>query len=170
MQPCALPENALLGAYRAGGAYTDCYTVDVPGEVSPARYVAAFYTSAPFRLERLILKWAVDRPSTDDEAVALASGRRDDFSAWRVEERSVNQLLLCDYRGSTRSWLMVAPVVTQEGPATRLYFGSAVVPSRNAGGDKTATGWMFRVLLGFHRIYSRVLLAAAKSRLESGAV
>jgi hypothetical protein len=36
--------------------------------VTLAEYVNAFYTTRVFRLERIILKWAVSRPSTDAQA------------------------------------------------------------------------------------------------------
>ncbi|HET9483682.1 MAG TPA: hypothetical protein VFO79_06985, partial [Xanthomonadales bacterium] len=95
------------------------------------------------------------------QAAALASGRADAFAAWSVEGRTDDQLLLCDLHGRTRSWLMSAPL---DG-GTRLYFGSAVVPV--AGRDGRATlGTGYRALLGFHRIYSRVLLRSARARLE----
>ena len=60
-------------------AYTDCYTADISGPVSHAQYVTAFYTTAVFKLERLILKWAVSRPSTDAQAEQMAAGAIDDL-------------------------------------------------------------------------------------------
>ena len=52
------------------------------------------------------------------------------------------------------------------GPArTRLYFGSAVVPVANAGSGEDSIGFAFRALLGFHKLYSRVLLRSAAARL-----
>jgi hypothetical protein len=67
---------------------------------------------------------------------------------------------------------MVAPVKEPDQPErTRLYFGSAVLPRRGGAGkagevsEKLRMGWMFYVLLGFHRLYSRLLLAAASRRL-----
>jgi hypothetical protein len=138
----------------------------MPGVVSHAQYVAAFYTTPVFRLERLMLKWAISRPSTDVQAGQLAAGETDSFAAWQVESRCENQLLLADLRGRTRSWLMVAPVVNQNGAATRLYFGSAVIPVQKSGAGKPTLGLIFRALMGFHRIYSQVLLHAARSRLE----
>lgn len=157
----------MLARYRRDGAFTDCYTVDIAGSVSHAQYVAAFYTTAVFKLERLILKWAISRPSTDAQAGQLAAGEIDSFAAWRVEKRSHDQLLLADLRGSTRSWLMVAPVETKNGAGTRLYFGSAVIPVQSPQTGQQTLGLGFRALLGFHRIYSEVLLSAAKARLRS---
>lgn len=162
IQPCPLPEHALLQVYARNGSYADCYATDIAGAVTHEQYVAAFYTTAVFKLERLILKWAVARPSTDAQARQLAAGTLDDFAAWHVERRAANQLLLCDFMGRTRSWLMVAPQVTDRGPATRLYFGSAVTPRRGA----TSPGSGLGLMLAFHQLYSRVLLSAARRRLE----
>ena len=50
--------------------------------------------------------------------------------------------------------------------STCLYFGSAVVPSIDRASGKARMGFVFKALLGFHRIYSRVLLHAARSRLS----
>ncbi|KQV54639.1 hypothetical protein ASE26_02085 [Duganella sp. Root198D2] len=143
----------MLQRYREQGAYTDCFAIDVPGQVPHAAFVEAFYTSAVFKLERLLLALFVARPSRDAEARELASGQRQQFAAWSVEGRAPGQLLMCDYAGSTRSWLMALPA----GQGTRLYFGSAVVRSRQGG--------VFRALLGFHKLYSRILLRAAASRV-----
>ena len=170
IQSCPLPEVALLARYRREGAFTDCYAVDIPGAISQARYVAAFYTTPVFKLERLILKWAVSRSSTDAQAGQLAAGEIEHFAAWRVEARSPDQLLLADLQGRTRSWLMVAPLDTGNGSGTRLYFGSAVVPSAWTPDGKPKLGAVFRGLLGFHGIYSQVLLSAAKTRLTAAGI
>lgn len=167
VQSCPLPDGALLARYRREGAFTDCYATDMAGSVSHAQYVAAFYTTPVFRLERLILKWAVSRPSTDAEAGQLAAGEIDQFAAWHVEARSPHQLLLADLRGRTRSWLMVARLDGGNASGTRLYFGSAIVPVKKAGAGKPALGPAFQALLGFHRIYSQVLLSAVRSRLSA---
>lgn len=167
IESCKLPEGALLARYQEAGAYTDCYTTDIAGPVSHAQYVRAFYTTFPFRLERLILKWLVSKPSKDADVDQLATGATATFAAWRVEARSDNQLLLCDFRGSTRSWLMTAPPATDRGGGTRLYFGSAVVPRKNAQTGISKMAFVFRALLGFHKLYSLVLLYSAKSRLEA---
>jgi len=160
-----LPDHALLGRYAQAGAFTDCYSTVVPASVSQAEYVEAFYTSAVFKLERLVLAWFASRPSTDAQARQLAAGEVDSFAAWDVEARSADQLLLSDFKRSTRSWLMVAPAQGREA-MTRLYFGSAVVPMVNKRTGEARMGLAFRALLGFHRIYSRVLLGAARSRLQ----
>jgi len=159
---CALPEQALLIRYARSGAYTDCYATDVPRPVSHAEYVEAFYTGAVFKLERLLLAWFAARPSTDAQARDLASGALSSFAAWRVEERNASQLLMRDFSGRTRSWLMVEPL---GAGATRLYFGSAVVPARDQATGRASMGVAFKALLGFHKLYSRVLLRGAVAQI-----
>lgn len=167
IQPCALPEGALLAIHQRNGSYTDCYTTEIAGPVAHAQYVTAFYTTSVFKLERWILRWAAAKPSTDLQATQLAAGAINSFSAWHVERRCDNQLLLCDFQGRTRSWFMVAHSAAGDGSRTRLYFGSAVVPVVDAKTGRHALGRVFRLLLGFHRIYSVVLLRAARSRLQA---
>lgn len=167
IEKCPLPANALLGKYARRGCYTDCYTTVVPRTVTHARFVTSFYTTWLFRIERLILKWLVSRPSSDDEARQLAEGHSDTFAAWSVEDRSENQLLLCDLRERTRSWLMVMPIAGAPGAATRLYFGSAVVLARSSDAEQSSPGLLFRALIGFHKLYSVALLRAARSAILS---
>lgn len=162
---CPLPDNALLQSYRQNNDYTDCYTTDIRNVVTLAEYVSAFYTTCLFKLERLILKIAVSRPSTDAEARQLASGEVDTFAAWYVESRSENQILMCDFRNRTRSWLMVSPLPGDDGGESRLYFGSAVVRAHD--NETTSPGTGFNVLLQIHKLYSVALLYSAKSRLQS---
>jgi hypothetical protein len=159
--PCELPPSALLRKYVYEGAYTDCYVTEIATIVSHAEYVEAFYTTAAFRLERLILKWLVAKPSSDSDVRRLARAEVDSFAAWSVEGRAPDQILLCDFMRRSRSWLMVAPI--EEG-GTRLYFGSAIVPVRSKSG-KAVLGFPFNAMMGFHKLYSRVLLGSARSRL-----
>ncbi|MDR6840584.1 hypothetical protein [Pseudoxanthomonas sacheonensis] len=163
--PCPLPDASLLSRYRPQqGAYTDCYSTEIAVRVTQADFVEAFYTTWVFKLERTILKWAVAKPSTDAQATLLAQGGLDAFSAWTVEDRREDQLLLCDLHGRTRSWLMTA--AGESGDDTRLYFGSAVVPAKGSeSGADIGTG--FRLLLGFHKMYSKILLKAAVTRLQA---
>jgi hypothetical protein len=153
-----LSEDALLARYRIRGEYPDCYEVMVPRPVSLADFVAAFYTTPVFRLERWLLAHLARFPSTDEQARLLARGELTRFAAWQVEAREADQVLLA--AGRTRSWLMVVP--QPGGAGTTLRFGSAVVQRRRGG-----MGWPFGALLGFHKLYSRVLLAAAARRLAS---
>jgi hypothetical protein len=160
-----LPHNALLRKYCDSGAYTDCYSTDIVRSISHAEYVTAFYTTWLFKLERIILSRVVAKPSTDADVKLLADGKTERFAAWTVEARSDNQILLSDYQGRTRSWLMTEPVDAGGENHTRLYFGSAVVPLRKSASEKAVMGSAFRALLGFHKVYSQALLYCAKSRL-----
>ena len=166
IRACELPPGVLLARYRETGAYADCYVAEVGYAVTQAEYVEAFYTTAAFKLERWLLGRLAARPSTDAQARELATGQRTSFAAWSVEGRAADQLLLCDFQGRTRSWLMTAPVAHGGAAGTRLYFGSAVVPLSKPGpADRPRMGFAFRALLGFHKAYSRVLLRAAVARL-----
>jgi hypothetical protein len=160
-----LPSNALLSTYSQGNGYTDCYRTELRGSYTLPQYIFAFYTTAIFKLERLILKLAASKPSNDDQANSLAEGNTDVFAAWSVEQRTENQILLADYIGRTRSWLMIEPSISES--TTTLYFGSAIVPTVNPKSGQQELGTIFHALLGFHKLYSKILLAAAKSRLAS---
>jgi hypothetical protein len=166
VRSCQLPSDALLNHYLASGAYADCYVTEVAHRVSHAEFVEAFYTTAVFKLERLILRMLISRPSTDAQAGQLARGELSSFAAWSVERRAPNQLLLSDASGRTRSWLMVAVSENYDFIGTVLYFGSAVVPVRSVKTGRTSLGPVFSALLGFHKLYSRVLLRAAGRRLS----
>ena len=147
-----LPDHALLTKFARGGAYADCYVTAVPLEVTHAEYVEAFYTSWLFKLERVILAWFVQKPSTDEEARALSRGERDTFAAWSTESRAGNQLVMLDFMAYTCSWLMIESRPAQ----TLLYFGTGIM-RRTLG---------FKLLLPFHKVYARSLLAAARGRLR----
>jgi hypothetical protein len=157
-----LPDHALHAGYARQGSYADCYSTDIDRQVGLAGFVAAFYTTWLFKLERAILALLVNKPSTDEQAAAIARGQRQDFAAWTEEARAGDQLLMCDFQGNTRSWFMVAPV----GGVTRLYFGSVVVRRRDPATGQLAMGRGFSLLLGFHKLYSRALLRAAHARLH----
>lgn len=157
--PCELPAGALLEKYVAKGAHVDCFVTEVAANVSFARFVEAFYTSAAFRPERLVLA-LIGKASTDADVRRLAHEETGTFAAWSVEARAQDQLLLCDFVSRTRSWLMASPL---EG-GRRLYFGTAVVPvGFGSGGGRL--GFPFDALLPFHKLYSRVLLDAARGRV-----
>ena len=161
---CNLPATALLEKYVGNGIYTDCYRAEICGTVSQAQYVTAFYTTWIFKIERTILKWVVAKPSTDDQASQLADGRIDKFAAWQVEDSCDNQLLLSDFRGRTRSWFMTLPAGS-DSAQTSLYFGSAVIPVTESDSGNITAGRGYQALLGFHQLYSRVLLYSARLRL-----
>ena len=164
IQPHPLPTHALLTKYANSGAYTDCFLTEIARRVSHAEFVEAFYTGGLFKVERFLLGVLIAKPSTDLQARQLAAGELNEFAAWRVEARAVDQLLLRAVDGRTRSWLMVSAV---EVPGrTRLYFGSAVVLAVNPATGKSKMGFVFKALLGFHELYSRALLSAAAARLS----
>ena len=179
--PCALPPVAFLRKYVGDTGYVDCYVSEVAGSVSQAAFVEAFYTTGLFKVERTVLKWFAGRPSTDFDAKQLSAGSLSSFAAWRVEAQDAEQLLLADFTGRTRSWLMaveaveageavedvvaVAGKATTHASRTRLYFGSAVVPRKDRATGRQRMGFAFHALLGFHRLYSRLLLGAASARV-----
>ena len=166
IQKSPIPANTFLASYSIAGGYVDCYCTEIPGQISFSEYIRSFYTTLLFRLERLLLKLAVSKPSTDKEAENLADGDINMFAAWRVEKRTENELLMCDFRGRTRSWLMVTPVNTAYRARTRLYFGSIIVPVRNPKTGEMSLGPVFQALLGFHKIYSILLLFSAARNVK----
>lgn len=168
IQSCEVPPNTLLRKYKDGAGYADCYVTEVPGTITQSTFIEAFYTTPLFKIERTILKYFVSKPATDADAKQLALGNATTFSAWRVESQSSSELLLADFTGGTRSWLMTtASVDSRTGnPTTLLYFGSAVVPNKRNSAGQPRMGWIFHALLGFHRLYSRLLLKAASKRVR----
>jgi len=168
VRPCDVPMQTHLSSYKDGLGYADCYVVEMPGEVTQAAFIEAFYTSPLFKIERVILGLVASKPATDADARQLALGKATSFSAWRVEAQSASELLLADITGRTRSWLMAKPNMSFTGlPSTLLYFGSAVVPLASNGSKGARMGKLFVALSGFHRLYSRLLLSAASSRVRA---
>jgi hypothetical protein len=166
VQPCEVPLNSLLSAYQGGAGFADCYVAEVSVAVTQAEFIEAFYTSPLFKIERTLLKYFAGKSATDADARELAAGKAERFSAWRVEGQSNSELLLADFTGRTRSWLRTSPTgAADQATGTRLYFGSAVVPRERNGTAKPVMGWPFHALLGFHRLYSRLLLHAASRRV-----
>ncbi len=151
-----LPSGALLERYRTEGGHVDCYVADVPRSVDLGQLITAFYTSRAFRPERWLIGVLLRKRADDGDVARLAAGATAHFSAWTVEARREDEILLCDFQSRTRSWLRVLPI---EG-GTRLHFGSAVVPQKR-GADRL----VFSALLGFHRWYSRVLLGGTVKNL-----
>lgn len=149
-----LPEASFLKPYENKG-FVDCFTCSVPRTINLATYIQAFYSSPAFWAERQGLKLMKFHPGSRAQIAALAAGDVDVFSAWRVEQRSDTQILLCDVKEQTRSWLMAE---ASEG-GTKLYFGSAVLRQ----GSQIPGG--FRLLMGFHAVYSKALLKSAVNGL-----
>lgn len=147
-----VPSGALLAAYDGRG-HVDAYAADLPRPVDLPDFIRAFYDSPAFRPERWILAAVGHRGSAADLA-ALADGRGSRFAAWTLEARRPDEVLLAAF--STRSWLAVEP----RGTGCTLHFGSAVVARADG-----RLGPGFHALLGFHRLYSRVLLGTAARAL-----
>jgi hypothetical protein len=159
IEKCPVLQNTFLENYLIDGNYVDCYTTIIDKQVSFSEFVFAFYTTWLFKTEAFILKYTVRKPSSDVDAKKLANAEIDAFAAWTVESRSENQMLMCDMASRTRSWFMFENVEDK----TKLYFGSAVVPKKRGEG----LGFIFTLLLGFHQIYSILLLYFAKRKLLS---
>ncbi|MBL8100346.1 MAG: hypothetical protein JNK81_14275 [Anaerolineales bacterium] len=158
IEKISVPKNTFLENYLMNGNYVDCYMTTMDKQISFPEFIFAFYTTWLFKVEAFILTYTVRKPSSDVEAKKLSIAEIDKFAAWTVESRSENQMLMCDFVGRTRSWFMVE----NAGDKTKLYFGSAVVPEKRGEG----LGFIFILLLGFHQIYSILLLWSAKSKLQ----
>jgi hypothetical protein len=156
-----LPDGALLARYRdMPGAYTDCYSTVVEPQVTVEAFIAAFYTTPLFKCERFVL-FLIGRGTTDAIVRALAAGKVNAFAAWTVEGRGENELLVCDFVGLTRSWLMAVP--RENG--TRLYFGTAAVPRSSDRSGNPRPGWGFRFFAPLHVIYAKALLRSAAKKV-----
>ena len=163
VSPTAPPEGSLIGVFvQAPAHYSDAFMADISGPVSLSDVIRAFYTTPLFRAERVVLRLAGLRGG-DADVARLAEGTTDRFAAWQVEARREDEILLADVSGRTKSWLAVRAEGDKAG-ATRVYFGSVIVPAGTKG--HAALGPVFRVLIGPHRLYSRLLLAAALRRLQ----
>ena len=165
-----VPATSLLKTYRDGPnaqaweQFSDCFTTTVDRPVTLEEFVHAFYTSPVFRLERALLR-LVKLPSTDTEARAVAEGTGQTFAAWRVGQRTATQLLMCDVMGRTRSWFAVTPSEAGGQSGTVLQFGSGIAAAVDPATGEGRRSLGFRLLGGFHILYSQVLLGAAKARL-----
>ena len=167
--PSDIPAGSLLATYaeapEAGTVpnYCDCYSTRIEASINLPDFLYAFYTSPAFSIERKLLALALRVPSSDEDARALATDRSSHFSAWRVENRRDNEILLRFPKSNTGSWLMVRPCSGEDSESTELLFGSVVFPKT----PDTRFGVVFHALTVFHRFYSRVLLNSAGKRLVS---
>jgi hypothetical protein len=160
-----VPSGTLLSRYDSPPAYADCFVVDVDRAADVGSFCAAFYTTFLFRIERAILAM-LGRNATDHDAVSLARGERQEFAAWTVEQRNEREILMRDATGRTRSWFMTAPLGSG---GTRLFFGSAITATTAGPGKPASIGPVFQLLLGFHKLYSRTLLAQAAAKIRRNA-
>lgn len=159
-----LPKSALSASYQGQGAFVDCYYLDIDQDISLDKYIQAFYTTPVFKLERSLLSLATFKRTNDDDALELSLGKSDRYSIWTVEGRETNQILMRDFTGNTRSWLMVEKASDNE-MKTRLYFGSVVVPKGKTENGQASFGGLFHLLGKFHQVYSKALLSAAYKKL-----
>ena len=159
---CPVPPDSLLDRFaRSRGAFADAYVQALPRRVPLAEFVEAFYTTRLFKTERLLLA-VLGKRSSDAMARAVARGEGERIAVWTIEARTADELLMHEDSGITRSWFKAEP---QADGGTRLWFGSALVPRRRGPGGEPRFGLGFHALIGFHRWYSRALLAAALRRL-----
>lgn len=154
------PPDSLIGARAQTGDRVDGFTAEIDGDISLQALVERFYNSPAFRPERWLLSAFFGMPSSDDDVAALASGARTGFAAWTVEARNAREIILRDFLGFTRSWLMAERLPEPDAPRTRLWFGTAFAPGAPRSGLRLLS-FAFHVLRPFHEIYSRALLGAA---------
>lgn len=157
----ALPPSSLLARHRGTECYRDAFCARVPGEVSLKRFIAAFYASAAFLPERIVLR-LIGRPAGKAAIAALAENRIRAFSAWSVEAREADQILLRDFQDRTCSWLGVSHGGAAHGQPdapghTELWFGTGI---------RHPESLVVRTLVPVHRWYARRLLAGAARRLS----
>lgn len=158
--PCPMPKQSVLFDQSMDPAhYADCYRIDVPFEVDLPRYIAAFFQSPFLRLERALLT-LMGQGSRAKDVVDFAQGQSEDLALWGCETRQPDQIVMLVAKGRIRSWLSVAP----EQNGTRLYFGSTVSPLQQTDGSQIL-GRSITALGGFHRLYSRIILATVARRL-----
>ncbi len=163
--PTPLPATALLARYSLQeGVYVDCFKASIAQSVPLEAFIAAFFDTWIFRIERKILSVVARRPSSKRDVHSLAIGTSDRFASWRVEAREDEQILLAVGDGPIRTWLMRCDCAT----GSELYFGSAVLPMSRTKDGRPKLGFGFRALLWFHEVYSRVLLRAAVLKLNKG--
>ena len=163
--PCAHPTGSLLQHCEAIGAFADCYCVEIDRQITLVEFVSAFFTTNLFKIERAILGLVLSRGASDEDAERLGRGVSESFAVWKVEDRTSNQILLKELTGRTKSWLMVSPTHDASNPNSRLYFGSALMPKRQAEANTRRMGAAFHSLLWFHKLYSQALLASAARKI-----
>ena len=148
-------------------AMADCFSLTLNKNVTIASFLAAFYTSKIFKIERKILAFALQKPSTDEQAIALSKSQRDTFAIWTQAYRDNEQIVLSDFKGSTKSWLMVKQITSSE---TQIFFGTAVMPTVKKDGSLGEPSKLFVILGSFHRLYSKLLLWSAAKVLVAADV
>jgi len=162
IQATEIPSSALLYGHVERGEYADAFYTDITYSADLSEYIRAFYSSRVMRVERFILKF-IGKPSSADQVEKLATGEISELAVWSVAERRKNEILLPDSYDRTCSWLMVSYPSTGK---TRLHFGTGVHRMRQQGEGATSLNLFFRATIGFHLLYSKVLLRSARNQLE----
>jgi hypothetical protein len=158
-----LPKSACLNDYEHhAGVYTDCFQTELPKGGTLESYINAFFNTWLFRIERMILNTAAKKLVSDEDIARLAQGTSNTMSAWQVERRDADQILLEVPQTPIRTWLMRSG----EGEKTQLYFGSAILPDAVDRNGNAKMPFLFHALLGFHKLYARALLFSAKRALR----
>lgn len=153
-----LPKTADLRRYsERQGAHTDCYMIAVPNRVELEQFIAVFFDTWIFKLERKLLGVFAGQPSTSRDVAELAAERTTTLALWTVEGRDDKQILLAVGTGPIRTWLMCEPYSN----GTRLYFGCAVLPLSTGRDGTPQLGFAFKAGLWFHIVYSKILLKSA---------
>lgn len=163
IEAIAPPTGSLLARELTPGGYADSWITVIDRAVSLPEFIVAFWTTPVFRAERVVLA-ALGWPSTEVDARALGAGASERFAAWRVSARREQEILLHDTSGRTCSWFQVEAL---DRTGTRLWFGSSITAVSAGEGSAPDIGRGFRMMLGAHRLYSRVLLAQAYRRLAA---
>ena len=160
------PVNSALNHYvLQPTCYTDCYFVDVPAKIVLSEFIAAFFNTPLFRLERLMLASVASKPTSAKDVTNIAEGKSDVFAVWSGECRDEYQLLMSVADGPIRSWWMVSPKNDNQ-EYSRLYFGSVYLPKSVSSVGEPKMGAIFHIFLSFHKLYSRTLLWLAKRELK----
>jgi hypothetical protein len=151
------PEGAFIRQYTTTlGGYSDCYYIDIQQDVSLSDYILTFFSTPIFRMERLLLNLVPSGRSNEQCVLDLAAGTGNKMAGWKTENRDDNQLLLAVGDGPIRTWLMVQG--SPSSKTTRLYFGSAALPTSMTKEGHPKLAIVFRLFAGLHIFYSRLLL------------
>ena len=165
VQKHPIPKETVLDLIaQKPGFYTDCFATEIDSRITLSDYIEAFYTTPVFKVERLVLRCLGIR-SSDQDACQLANGTADRFAAWRVADRTETQVLMKAI-GRTSSWFMVEDLGQAGDQKTRLFFGTVIMPVPYDTDGVPRIGAFYSALLGFHVLYSKLLLASARRRLR----
>lgn len=163
-----VPEGSFLKAYEGReGCETDCFQADVPGHPDIDRFVHIFFDTWVFRIERRLLALLGEDYATSEDVAALAGRSSDTLAAWTVQDRSADEIILAFKRPRGRTWLQATQLDGSLG-STRLRFGSALLPNIDSEGQTASISWGLKIGLPLHRLYARLLLAAAARDWKKG--